>query len=77
MGISRRLPGRLDADRASPLLLELMLHQRIVIVAALVGLTALCWLYLFGAAADMRAMGDMTMAMPPKGADLVLLLLMW
>ncbi len=39
---------------------------------------SLCWLYLFAEAADMQAMGDMTMAMPTKGAvDLVLLLVMW
>ena len=43
---------------AAPLL-DLMLRQRVVIAAALAGLTALCWLYLFVAAADMRAMGDM------------------
>jgi predicted metal-binding membrane protein len=64
---------------AAPLL-DLMLRQRVVIAAALAGLTALCWLYLFVAAADMRAMGDMAMPMPmaPKGAvDLVLLLAMW
>jgi predicted metal-binding membrane protein len=57
-----------------------MLRQRVVIAAALAGLTALCWLYLFIAAADMRAMGAMAMPMPmePKGAvDLVLLLAMW
>ena len=57
-----------------------MLRQRVVIAMALAGLTALCWLYLFVAAADMRAMGNMAMAMPmePKGAvDLVLLLAMW
>src|SRR5258708_673401 len=55
-----------------------MLHQRVVIAAALAGLTALCWLYLFDAAADMAAMGDMSMAMPPKGTvDLLLLLAMW
>ena len=55
-----------------------MLHQRVVITAALAGLTVLCWLYLFDAAAGMAAMGDMTMAMPPKGAvDLLLLLAMW
>ena len=55
-----------------------MLRQRVAIVASLAGLTALCWLYLFDAAADMAAMGDMTMAMPPKGpADLILLLVMW
>src|SRR5258708_28535994 len=57
-----------------------MLRQRVVIAGALAGLTALCWLYLFVAAADMRAMGDMAMPMPmePKGAvDLVLLLAMW
>ena len=57
-----------------------MLRQRIVIAAALAGLTALCWLYLFVAAADMRAMGAMAMPMPmePKGAaGLVLLLVMW
>jgi len=61
-------------------LLDLMLRQRVVIAAALAGLTALCWLYLFVAAADMRAMGAMAMPMPmaPKGAvDLVLLLVMW
>ena len=56
-------------------LLELMLGPRLALVAALAGITVLCWLYLFAEAADMRAMGDMTMAMPPKGAvDLVLLL---
>jgi predicted metal-binding membrane protein len=67
------------APRATPLL-DLMLRQRVVIGAALAGLTALCWLYLFVAAADMRAMGAMAMPMPmePKGAvDIVLLLLMW
>ena len=64
---------------ASPLL-ELMLRQRVAIVAALAGLTALCWLDLLVAAADMRAMNAMAMPMPmePKGAaDLVLLLAMW
>ena len=64
---------------AAPLL-DLMLRQRVVIAAALAGLTALCWLYLLIVAADMRAMGDMAMPMPmePKGAvDLVLLLAMW
>ncbi len=57
-----------------------MLRQRVAIAAALAGLTALCWLYLFVAAADMRAMAAMPMTMPmePKGAvDLVLLLAMW
>jgi len=64
---------------AAPLL-DLMLRQRVVIAAALGGLTALCWLYLFVVAADMSAMGDMAMPMPmePKGAvDLILLLAMW
>lgn len=61
-----------------PALLELMLGPRLAIAAALVGITVVCWLYLFAEEADMRAMGDMTMAMPPKGAmDLVLLLVMW
>lgn len=67
------------APPAAPLL-DLMLRQRVVIASALAGLTVLCWLYLFVAAADMRAMGAMAMPMPmePKGAvDLVLLLLMW
>ena len=45
-----------------------MLRQRVVIAAALAGLTALCWLYLFVAAADMRAMGDMAMPMPSRKA---------
>lgn len=59
-------------------LLGLLQHQRAVIVAALAGLVALSWLYLYVLAADMSAMGDMTMPMPPKGAvDLVLLLAMW
>jgi predicted metal-binding membrane protein len=50
----------------------------VAILAALAALTALSWLYLFDEAAAMAAMGDMTMAMPPKGArDLVLLLAMW
>jgi len=64
---------------AAPLL-DLMLRQRVVIAAALGGLTALCWLYLFVAAADMRGDGRHGHAMPmePKGAvDLVLLLAMW
>jgi len=61
-----------------PRLLELMLGARLALAASLAGITVLCWLYLFAEAADMRAMGDMTMAMPPKGAvDLVLLLVMW
>jgi len=71
--------NRPNPPPAAPLL-DLMLRQRVVIAAALGGLTALCWLYLFIAAADMRAMGDMDMPMPmaPKGAvDLVLLLAMW
>jgi predicted metal-binding membrane protein len=80
MDISRRSPGRPDGqpDSGPPPLLELMLGPRLAIAAALAGVTVLCWLYLFAEAADMRAMGDMTMAMPPKGAvDLVLLLVMW
>jgi predicted metal-binding membrane protein len=71
--------NRPNPPTAAPLI-DLMLRQRVVIAAALAGLTALCWLYLFVAAADMRAMGDMAMPMPrePKGAvDLVLLLVMW
>ena len=70
---------RPNPPTAAPLL-DLMLRQRVVIAAALGGLTALCWLYLFVAAADMRAMAAMAMPMPmePKGAvDLVLLLAMW
>jgi predicted metal-binding membrane protein len=56
--------------------------QRIAIGVALAGLVALSWLYLFVAAADMQASMaggmDRTMAMPPKGAvDLLLLLAMW
>src|SRR5712671_1846135 len=86
MGISRLLPGQPDrpvnrsATPAASPLLELMLRQRVAIVAALAGLTALCWLYLFVVAADMSAMVDMAMPMPmePKGAvDLILLLAMW
>src|SRR5260370_27314887 len=57
-----------------------MLRQRVGIAAALGGLRALCWLYLFIVAADVGARGEMAMPMPmePKGAvDLVLLLAMW
>ena len=78
MDISRRSPGAPEGEPEKPSLLALMLGPRLAIAAALVGVTVLCWLYLFAEAADMRAMGDMTMAMPPKGAaDLVLLLVMW
>jgi len=61
--------------------LDLLLRQRVVIVAALAGIVALAWLYLFLAADDMRtAMAgmDRAMAMPPRGpVDLLLLLAMW
>jgi predicted metal-binding membrane protein len=85
MDISRRSPGGREGrpdgppdGSGPPPLLELMLGSRLMIAASLAGVTVLCWLYLFAEAADMRAMGDMTMAMPPKGAvDLVLLLVMW
>jgi predicted metal-binding membrane protein len=62
---------------AATLLLELLVRQRVLIIGALAGLVALCWLYLAHVAADMAAM-DPDMTMPPKGAvDLVLLLAMW
>ncbi len=64
---------------ASPLL-ELLLRQRIAIVAALSGLVAISWFYLFVMAADMSAMADMGMQMhaASRGAiDFVLLLAMW
>jgi len=52
-----------------------------VIVAALAGIFALAWLYLFLAATDMTAAMagmDRTMAMPAKGAtDLLVLFAMW
>ena len=58
--------------------MELLRRQRVVIVAALGGIVALAWLYLFLTAADMRtsmAGMDRYMAMPPKGTvDLLLLL---
>jgi predicted metal-binding membrane protein len=61
--------------------LDLLRRQRVVIVAALAGIVALAWLYLFFAAADMTdAMAgmDRAMAMPTKGAvDLLLLFAMW
>ena len=61
--------------------MDLLLRQRVVIVAALAGIVALAWLYLFLAAADMTAAMagmDRTMAMPAKGAiDLLLLFAMW
>jgi predicted metal-binding membrane protein len=61
--------------------LDLLQRQRVVIVAALAGVAALAWVYLFLAAADMTtAMAgmDRTMAMPPKSAvELSLLFAMW
>jgi predicted metal-binding membrane protein len=61
--------------------LDLLRRQRVVIVAALAGIAALAWIYLFIEAADMTvAMTgmDRTMAMPPMSAvELVLLFAMW
>jgi predicted metal-binding membrane protein len=61
--------------------LDLLLRQRVVIVAALATVAALAWLYLFLDAADMTAAMagmDRTMAMPPRAAiELVLLFAMW
>jgi predicted metal-binding membrane protein len=68
--------NRSTPSQASPLL-GLLLRQRVAIVAALAGLVALCWLYLFSEATQMAAM-DRDMVMPPKGAaDLLVLLAMW
>ncbi|MGZ5909911.1 MAG: hypothetical protein ACXWLB_08540, partial [Reyranella sp.] len=50
---------------AAPLL-DLMLRQRVLITAALAGLTAFCWLYLFVAAADMRAHGPQPRPLLPR-----------
>lgn len=61
--------------------MDLLRRQRVVIAAALAGIAALAWLYLFLAAADMTAAMagmDRAMAMPPKDAvDLLLLFAMW
>jgi predicted metal-binding membrane protein len=61
--------------------LNLLRRQQAVILAALVSVAALAWVYLFVAAADMAAAMagmDRTMAMPPKSAvELVLLFAMW
>jgi predicted metal-binding membrane protein len=61
--------------------LDLLLRQRVVILAALAAIAALAWLYLFREAADMTAAMagmDRAMAMPPRGAtDLILLFAMW
>lgn len=71
-----RSPGELERKPRSAAGL-LLVRQRVLIVGALAGLVALCWLYLAGISAGMSAM-DPDMAMPPKGAvDLVLLLAMW
>jgi predicted metal-binding membrane protein len=54
--------------------------QRLAILAALLGLAAVCWLYLLAAAAEMAAMDHaaMPMPMPPRGpAELAPLLAMW
>ncbi|MDP2330435.1 MAG: DUF2182 domain-containing protein [Reyranella sp.] len=61
--------------------MELLPRQRVVIAAALGAVVALAWLYLYLAATDMQvsmAGMDRNMAMPPKSAaDLFLLLAMW
>jgi predicted metal-binding membrane protein len=61
--------------------LDLLRHQRLVIVAALAGIVGLAWAWLVRAAADMDAAMagmDRAMAMPPPGAvDLLLLFAMW
>jgi predicted metal-binding membrane protein len=61
--------------------LNLLLRQRVVILAALLAIVALAWLYLFLAAADMTAAMagmDRTMTMPARSAtELFLLFAMW
>jgi predicted metal-binding membrane protein len=61
--------------------LDLLLRQRVVILAALLAIAALAWLYLFLAATDMTAAMagmDRTMTMPSRGAtELSLLFAMW
>jgi predicted metal-binding membrane protein len=61
--------------------LDLLRRQRVVILAALAAIAALAWLYLFLAAADMRAAMasmDRAMVMPPRGPiELLLLFAMW
>jgi predicted metal-binding membrane protein len=61
--------------------LDLLLRQRVVILAALALIIALAWLYLFAAESDMRAAMagmDRAMAMPPKRPlELLVLLVMW
>jgi predicted metal-binding membrane protein len=61
--------------------LGLLLRQRVVILAALLAITVLAWLYLFLAAADMTAAMtgmDRTMVMPPRSPlELLLLFVMW
>jgi predicted metal-binding membrane protein len=57
-----------------------VLRDRLVILAALLAIAALCWLYLFVVAADMAAMDHMAMPMPmapTAGVGLVLLFAMW
>ena len=61
--------------------MDLLLRQRIVILAALAGIAALAWLYLLLEAAGMTAAMagmDRGMAMPPRSAvELILLFVMW
>ena len=61
--------------------MDLLRRQRVVILAALAAIAALAWLYLFLAAADMRAAMDSmdrAMVMPPRGPiELLLLFAMW
>jgi predicted metal-binding membrane protein len=61
--------------------LDLLRHQRLVIIAALGGIVVLAWLYLIREATEMEAMMagmDRRMVMSAKGpVDLLLLLAMW
>jgi predicted metal-binding membrane protein len=61
--------------------LDLLRRQGVVIAAALIAVVALAWLYLLREAADMEAAMagmDRAMAMPPRDAlELLLLLAMW
>jgi predicted metal-binding membrane protein len=80
--VDRPLPPAAAAapSLAGALARDLALGQRLAILAALLGLAALCWLYLFAAAAEMAAMdpSTMVMPMPPRQpAELALLLAMW
>lgn len=72
-------PSAGEAQISEASALEYVLRRdRVVVIAGLLGVLLLSWLYLLhGAGMDMRAMGDMAMAMPWSPGYFALVIVMW